>query len=79
MGGVLPPPIYQAQEQLRCSVNPPLLCPPVIAVSLICLPGFLSVEKKQTTKKAELSNHLAQGLAFRSLHDDEQMKSEALG
>lgn len=39
------------------------------------------MEEKQTNnnKKVELSNHLAQSLAFNSLHDDEQMKTELLG
>lgn len=41
--------------------NPPLHCSPVIAVSLICPHGFLSVEKNYIKKKIPrvLSSHLA--------------------
>lgn len=46
----------EAQEQPGANIvegllSPPLLCPPVIAVGLICLPSFLSVRKIETRKK----------------------------
>ena len=70
---------------LQTKQNPPLHCSSVIAVSLICPPTSCLWEKKEekieqrSTKQSSGSSLATLGLAYTSLRDEEQMKTELPG